>query len=86
MVAAAAFLPGLAGEFVFDDHRFVEKNEAITSLDNVSRLLVDPRTSAPNSWEGIFRPLRTLSFAVDHALWGLGQMMLTKFIIVVDVA
>ena len=29
VVASAAFLPGLWGEFVFDDHRFVEGNEAI---------------------------------------------------------
>jgi protein O-mannosyl-transferase len=70
-VAVVAFLPGLRGGFVFDDHRFVEDNEAITSLSNAPRILVDPRTAATDSWEGIFRPLRTLSFAVDHALWDL---------------
>jgi tetratricopeptide (TPR) repeat protein len=70
-VAGTAFLPGLWGGFVCDDHRFVEDNEAITSLSNAPQILIDPRTAATDTWEGIFRPLRTMSFAVDHALWGL---------------
>jgi tetratricopeptide (TPR) repeat protein len=71
VVALATFLPGLRGEFVLDDHRFIEENEAVTSQASALRILVDPRTVAEDSWEGIFRPLRTMSFAMDHALWGL---------------
>jgi tetratricopeptide (TPR) repeat protein len=58
-------------DFVYDDHRFVERNEEIRSLD-LWRFLKDPRTVDPDemNWKGIYRPLRTFSFAVDHVFWG----------------
>ena len=56
------------GGFVYDDHRFIERNVAIRSLGNTLDFVLDPRTISEESWEGIYRPLRTLSFAVDHAL------------------
>jgi tetratricopeptide (TPR) repeat protein len=67
---------GLGGEFVYDDHRFIVSNEAIRDLGNVPRFFVDPEATArPDplmGWRDIYRPLRTLSFAVDHALFGDG--------------
>jgi protein O-mannosyl-transferase len=74
VVAVLVFLPGVFGEFVYDDHRFIERNEAIHSLGNTLDFVLDPRTCTEESWEGIYRPLRTFSFAVDYALWGLSPV------------
>ena len=38
-----AYLLALSGDFVFDDHRFVEENEAIRSLAGPSRFFSDPQ-------------------------------------------
>lgn len=59
--------------FVYDDHRFVEHNAALRSLADPARFFTDPGTaSAAEGVEpDVWRPLRTLLFAVDHALFGL---------------
>jgi hypothetical protein len=64
---------GLAGGFVYDDHRFVERNAAIESLRDPQRFFLDPTTaSAAQGVEAdVWRPLRTLAFAADRALFGL---------------
>jgi tetratricopeptide (TPR) repeat protein len=71
VLAFLAYLPCLTGEFVYDDVRFVEKNEKIRSLANAPAFFTDPRTLAPDgSHGGIYRPIRTLDFAIDHVLSG----------------
>ncbi|MHC4469344.1 MAG: hypothetical protein ACYTDY_01895 [Planctomycetota bacterium] len=57
-------------EFVFDDVRFVERNEAVHDLGNAARFFTDPTTVDPVAWRGIYRPLRTLDFAIDWAIAG----------------
>lgn len=58
--------------FVYDDHRFVVHNPAIRTLAHPERFL-DPATASaalgvePDVW----RPLRTLLFAIDYALFSL---------------
>lgn len=76
IVAVAALLAhgaSLWGGFVYDDHRFVEQNQALTSLSDPLRFFADPSTASAG--EGIepdvWRPLRTLVFAANHALFGL---------------
>ena len=59
--------------FVYDDHRFVEKNPSIATLAEPWRFFADPTTASaaqgvePDVWQ----PLRTLHFAVDRALFRL---------------
>jgi tetratricopeptide (TPR) repeat protein len=67
----AAYLPALSGEFVYDDERFIEKNPAVTQLTaaNAVRYFTDP-TSQSIMGHDIYRPLRTLEFAVDWAISG----------------
>jgi tetratricopeptide (TPR) repeat protein len=72
--AAIAFLVHvgtLSAGFVHDDHRFVERNPALDSID-LSAFFGDPASaSAPDGVEpDIYRPIRTLDFAVDRALFG----------------
>lgn len=71
-VVLIAYLPSLFGGFVYDDQRFVEENAAVhhLSVANVGRYFSDPSTMAATSWKGIYRPLRTLDFAIDWAIGG----------------
>ena len=71
-ITLAAYLPALFGGFVYDDNRFVEENDAIRSLSpsSIVSFFTDPKTIAPVGWKGIYRPLRTLDFAVDYVVSG----------------
>lgn len=57
---------------MYDDHRFVEQNPALETLD-VKAYFTDPATASASAGiqHDIYRPLRTLSFAVDRAIFGL---------------
>lgn len=54
-----------------DDARFIVKNPRVLRPESWLAFLHDPATTDPNSPTGIVRPLRTLEFALDHALFGL---------------
>ncbi len=56
-----------------DDVFCVTTNEAIRSLSNTGAFFLDPvKTTAPLiEWRGMYRPIQTLSFALDYRLWGL---------------
>ncbi|MFO0982054.1 MAG: hypothetical protein U1E76_09995 [Planctomycetota bacterium] len=69
-VTAGAYLPAVRGELVYDDYRFVRDNPAIRELGNPLRFFTDPGTLCASEDRDIYRPLRTLSFAIDHALAG----------------
>ena len=74
-VALAAFLAhagSLAGGFVYDDHRFVEENPAIRTLEDPGRFFTDPSTASAEAGvePDVYRPLRTLDFALAHAAFG----------------
>jgi len=68
-IAFLAYLPALFGSYVYDDIRFVKDNQAIESITPIL-YFTDPSTVAEESWEGIYRPLRTLDFAIDVAVAG----------------
>lgn len=71
IAAAVAFLPSLGGGFVYDDHRFYEGNEHLRSVAILWRAFTDPvAQTADGTHAGLWRPLRTLSLAFDHALFG----------------
>lgn len=72
LVALAAYLPALFGGYVYDDDRFVEENEAVHHLSagGVVSYFTDPSTMAKETWRGIYRPIRTLDFAIDWTIGG----------------
>jgi len=72
VLAFAAYLPSLFGGFVYDDDRFVKANTAVHSLTpaGVVSYFTDPRTLAAVGHKGIYRPIRTLDFAIDWAISG----------------
>lgn len=69
------YLPTLGGDFVFDDHRFIPRNPALTDLGNIPAFFTDPSTmtatNGESGWNDIYRPLRTVSFALDLRCFGL---------------
>jgi hypothetical protein len=73
LAVVLAHAGSLRGGFVYDDHRFVERNDAIRSLSSPGRFFTDPATASAGAGvePDIWRPLRTLNFAVDRALFGL---------------
>ncbi|MHC4974181.1 MAG: tetratricopeptide repeat protein [Planctomycetota bacterium] len=70
-LAFLAYVPVLSGGFVYDDERFIERNPPVTHLTaaNVVRYFTDP-TSQSVVGHDIYRPLRTLEFAIDWAVSG----------------
>jgi len=73
-LAFAACLPSLAGEFVYDDVRFVLRNPNVQRPESWLRMLTDAGTADPSSPFGIVRPLRTMEFALDRTLFGPGPL------------
>jgi hypothetical protein len=73
LVALLALLPhlrGLANDFVYDDFRFVVENPGVQTLAKPWELVTSvERASAPADHD-VWRPLRTLGLAVEHALFG----------------
>src|SRR5262245_4360868 len=69
-LTALAYLPALRGELVYDDLRFVRDNPAIRSLANVPRFFSDPTTMSASEDRDIYRPLRTLVFALEYQVAG----------------
>lgn len=71
-----AFVPGIFGNFVFDDHRFIPLNPALDDFPgNLTGCFTDVSTMTATQgvpgWDDIYRPLRTVSFAIDKSLFGL---------------
>lgn len=68
VLAALVYLPGLGGDFVFDDYPNIVQNPAI----HAETLDADTLARAAQAYQpgAIGRPLATLSFALDHLAWG----------------
>jgi tetratricopeptide (TPR) repeat protein len=73
-VVIAVFARSLSGEFVWDDHRFVTENPHVLRPASWLAFLTDAGLADTYGAHGIVRPLRTLEFAVDHALFGLSPL------------
>jgi tetratricopeptide (TPR) repeat protein len=70
--AAAAllvYLPALGNPFVYDDSINIVKNASIRQLSNLPRFFTRAETATSNeSYVVVYRPLSTVSYAVDYAL------------------
>src|SRR6185295_760139 len=69
-LAALAFSGSLANGFVWDDHRFIAENPSVVAPTSWSRFLTDAGTVDNLGAVGLVRPMRTIEFALDHALFG----------------
>jgi len=69
LVASALYAPTLWGEFVQDDMSLVAHNPLIRSLHALPDLFVSDYW-APTTKSGLYRPLTTLSYALNFAVAG----------------
>jgi len=70
LLAILLHLPTLGHDLVFDDQVIVGGNPLLRDLRSVPRLLVTPYWSLPGQPHSLYRPLTTVSFAIDRALAG----------------
>lgn len=69
--AVLVLAPSLWFGHVYDDHRFLVENDALQEFDVLWRAFIDPSVqTADDSYAGLWRPVRTLSFALDRWLFG----------------
>ncbi len=79
IIIAVTFLPyfnSLGNGFVADDNEFVKYNKNIKSLENVASFFNSSDTIAstvPEWGTHIYRPLRTLSYAIDYSVYQLNS-------------
>ncbi|MCG3205141.1 MAG: hypothetical protein KCHDKBKB_01859 [Elusimicrobia bacterium] len=74
LLAAMVYLPSLGYSFVYDDWWFIVKNPALDHIFPLGRFFSDALTSAaPASGipMDVYRPLSTLTFAINKVLCGL---------------
>ncbi len=65
-LAVLIFLPALGHEFVFDDRGAIQANPLLHDLRDLPRILIAPYWSTAGSAGGLYRPLTTLTFALDR--------------------
>jgi len=61
-LALLVYYTSLTGEFVFDDESLILENPLVTDSSRIREILVGPHGPA-------YRPIRTLSYAIDHRIW-----------------
>lgn len=71
VLAVVAHAPAVGGGWVFDDHRFIELNPSLEQLDAASYFTDASTASASEGIQhDIYRPIRTLSYALEAQLFG----------------
>lgn len=69
-VTFAGYAFSLNNEFVWDDEQFIYNNVYVKEF-NIQKIFTLNTTAGAGESSTYFRPLTTLSFAIDHAIWGL---------------
>lgn len=68
LITGLAYWPGLTGGFLFDDYPNIVQQDKVHATD----LSLEAMRTAAWTYNGhIGRPIATISFAIDHAFWGL---------------
>ncbi len=71
LLALVLYLPALRCDFVFDDRGVILANPLMHDIGGWPHLLVTPYWNAPGQGRGLYRPLTSLSFALDAAISGM---------------
>ena len=62
--------PALSGGFVWDDHQLIEDQRIVRELQPIGTYFANSFWSSPyEGARGFFRPLVTLSYALEWRLW-----------------
>ncbi len=68
LVVLIAYAPGLRNGFVYDDGVYVLSNPLVSGKLDVPRIFTESYPPGRPE-QGLYRPLVTLSFALDHKIW-----------------
>ena len=63
------YLPFVKAPFIWDDQQFVTDNVTVQTM-NVGQMFRESTTAGANIPSNYFRPLTSLSFAIDAGWWG----------------
>ena len=70
ILTALSYINTLNNSFVYDDNTYVVENRQIRSVSNIPKAFIS--SYPPDSkGQGLYRPLVTVSYIIDYALWGL---------------
>lgn len=70
-VVLTVYLNALPNEFVWDDQSLIVRNPHVQSLRHLPKLFNSHLFEAAGSPSLSYRPLQALTYAIDHAIWGL---------------
>ncbi len=70
LIGFLLYLPSFGNQFVWDDEQFIYRNEYVLTA-NISKIFSTNTIAGAGEQSDYYRPLTTLSFAIDHAIWGL---------------
>ncbi|HZZ98933.1 MAG TPA: hypothetical protein VFG51_03300, partial [Candidatus Saccharimonadia bacterium] len=70
VVACIVYLPTFANQFVWDDEQFITKNVLVQHISNWPMYFTTNTIAGAGLNSNYYRPLTTLSFAIDTAIWG----------------
>lgn len=63
-------MPSLGNQLFWDDEQFIYNNQYVKSFD-IQKIFTTNTLAGAGEVSNYYRPLTTLSFAFDHAIWGL---------------
>ena len=70
IVAVLLYLPTVGHDFVFDDRGVIEQNPLMHDARDLPRLAVSPYWNLKSGERSLYRPLTTLTFALDRLIGG----------------
>ncbi len=70
LIGFLVYLPSFWNQFLWDDEQFIYKNQYVLTAD-IPKIFTTNTIAGAGQQSDYYRPLTTLSFAIDHAIWGL---------------
>src|SRR5258708_3916223 len=64
------YLSSFWNQFVWDDDHFFYQNILTQNLSHIKEIFLTNTTAGAGVESNYYRPIATLSFAIDHAIWG----------------
>lgn len=74
ILGAVAYLNSLGGEFIWDDHAFVEQNAYIKDWSRIKDIFAGNVGEGAGKDSDVYRPLQIFTYLIDHSLWGLNPV------------
>lgn len=69
LVTVLAYFSSLGSPFIWDDEQFIQRNVFVQNFD-VVKIFTTSTTEGAGVQSNYYRPLTTLSFAIDRKIWG----------------